>query len=151
MSFDPVIERQIERQMKSDWWNRFMLSGYAYHHEPHQWREALGVRGLYALSTGMKIVYVGKANCIGTRIKTHRRDQWMPFQAWSYQDLSDLSQSELNQFEADVIKELDPIFNLRCTSYVIRRLAIVGKLHLRSIGKLYPMEPVANHLPCDTD
>jgi len=91
MSFDPVIERQIERQMKSDWWNRFMLSGYAYHHEPHQWREALGVRGLYALSTGMKIVYVGKANCIGTRIKTHRRDQWMPFQAWSYQDLSDLS------------------------------------------------------------
>jgi hypothetical protein len=85
------IERQvIERQMNSYWWGQFMIAGHSDYHEPWQWREALGIRGLYALIGGQEILYIGKATCIGTRIRTHRRDEWMPFSGWSYQDFSDL-------------------------------------------------------------
>jgi hypothetical protein len=126
--------------MKSYWWGQFMNPANCEHYEPTQWREALGVRGLYALIGGMEIVYIGKAACIGTRIKAHRRDDCMPFTAFSYQpfDEEDFPTRELAKLEADVIQELDPILNLRCTGFMINRLARIGKLHLRSIGKLPP-------------
>lgn len=107
--------------------------------EPHEWRKALGVRGLYALLNGMEIVYVGKATgSIGNRIRDHNRERFMVFNSFSYIDYGWDPEIDLAGLEREAIKELDPVYNLRMSGYDIRKLAIVGKLHL--IEKSKPKE-----------
>ena len=134
------MDPEVEKQMQSYWGEfagQFVVpGGDAEWGEPHEWRKALDVRGLYALLNGMEIVYVGKATrSIGSRIRDHRRERFMVFNRFGYIDFGWDPDIDLAGLEREAIQELDPLYNLRMSGYDIRKLAIAGKIHLREKDK----------------
>jgi len=126
------MDAALEKQMAGYWWGQFAMpevaAGLA---EPNEWRKAVGVRGLYALLNGMLIVYVGKAErSIGARVRAHKKEKLTPFTSFSWLDFGDDSELNLGALEREAIRELDPLYNLRMSGYDMRRLALIGKLHL---------------------
>ena len=117
------------------WYTEFLLYSELFY--PNEHHKADGIPGVYALWSGMKIVYIGKSkSSIGERIRYHMRDKFKSFTAFSWLDF-DLAEPEidLGSIERDAIRELDPIYNLRMSGYDVAQLALIGKLYLLDLEK----------------
>ena len=125
------MDAAVEKQMAGYWWGQLTMPEVAEWAEANQWRKAVGVRGLYALLKGMLIVYVGKTErSIGERVRAHKKERLIVFSSFSWLDFGSDPELDLGALEREAIRELDPLYNLRMSGYDMRRLALIGKLHL---------------------
>jgi hypothetical protein len=72
-------------------------------------------KGVYFLFDENSLLYIGKANQIYKRIKSHWFERYIPFVYYLYIELDDKNQDEIREIEKNLIQLHCPYFNTQHT------------------------------------
>jgi excinuclease UvrABC nuclease subunit len=91
--------------------------------------------GIYQLLKKGKIVYIGRARNVFTRVATHMSQRRIDFDTWTWERVED--ENVRWEREAGLIKEHQPKYNVMgCCNYPIEREDVIAYRQFRSNGKV---------------